>query len=76
MSTPVVASPQALCGIDRDNALALLAASSAEQYEQKILQLLDNEEQQRQLGQLGRRWVDENFAWPSNLSRMNEVLRG
>lgn len=74
MGKAVVASPPALAALQCRPGVDLLAASSAAEWIQTILRLLDNEGLRKQLGASGRKYVEEHHAWEQCLEPLTELL--
>lgn len=70
MATPVLASPQALEGIDYPVGIDLLEAESSEQFAEQAIPLLQN----RRVAPGAREWVKRRYDWNVNLSLLCEML--
>jgi len=72
-ATPVVTTPQAISALavqpDRD----LLVASEPADFVAKILSLLDEPDQRRNLGDYGRRFVEHNHDWEAISAQLTGV---
>jgi sugar transferase (PEP-CTERM/EpsH1 system associated) len=74
MARPVVASPQALAGLgDRPDLPALRAEGPCE-WAGLVGSLLDDEDQRRQLGAAGRRYVERHHHWEHCLGAFLPLL--
>jgi len=63
MQKPVVASPQALEGLDVEDGRHLLRAETPRQWRERILQLIRDEDLRRRLGKSARAWVQRRYNW-------------
>jgi sugar transferase (PEP-CTERM/EpsH1 system associated) len=63
MARPVVASPQALAGLGQCADLPALRADTPSQWIESLCELLGDPLRCRQLGQAGRRYVEQHHDW-------------
>jgi glycosyltransferase involved in cell wall biosynthesis len=61
--TPVVATPQAVSAIDLTPGEDALIAADPQSFADSILRLLENKDDQRKLGENGRKYVEMNHRW-------------
>ena len=73
MEKAIVVSPEAMTGIDAPGNAAVIAYKPNSMAE-KILQLLDNEEERKNLGETARRYVLEHHQWAITLMRFDTAL--
>jgi polysaccharide biosynthesis protein PslH len=72
-ATPVVSTPQSVSSLQAVPGQDLLMADDAQSFARALLCLLDDGEQRYQIGQSGRRYVEEHHHWDvisSNLERV------
>jgi sugar transferase (PEP-CTERM/EpsH1 system associated) len=74
MGRPVVASPQALAGLKHRLDAPVLTACSPDEWVDVVVRLLDNEALRRQLGALGRDYVEEHYDWGQCLEPFGALL--
>lgn len=74
MGKAVVASPQALAGLKRRLEAPVLTAASSTEWVDRVVRLLDNEALRRQLGALGRSYVEEHHRWDTCLEPFESLL--
>lgn len=72
---PVIASTQAASGIHALPQRDLLVAANTQEFVAGILYLLSNEARRLQLGQAGRRYVEQNHAWGSTVTRLEAIYQ-
>lgn len=41
----------------------------------KIIYLLNNPEEARDMGRVGRKWIEENWTWEKNVKKLNNLLK-
>lgn len=70
MAKPVLASPQALDGIDFQVGHDLRHAETSEQFVSQALPLLET----RQAAPAARDWIKRRYDWDTNLSRLHALL--
>jgi sugar transferase (PEP-CTERM/EpsH1 system associated) len=75
MGKAVVASPASLEGVKARPGLHLLAASSASEWTQTVLRLLDDPALRERLGDAGRRYVESHHRWDRCLEPFSRLLR-
>jgi sugar transferase (PEP-CTERM/EpsH1 system associated) len=73
MGKPVVASPQALNGINRDDVPALVARS-VDEWASQIDRLLRDDAARRELGCAGRRYAEDHHDWDQCLQPIEALL--
>jgi sugar transferase (PEP-CTERM/EpsH1 system associated) len=74
MAVPVVASPMAFRGVGAPDGEGVLVADTPAQFAEKALCLLLDPAGARQLGDRGRRFVEQNCVWEKNLLRLEQIL--
>ena len=74
MGRSMVASPQALEGLGVVPGREALSASSVAEWVQAVLKLFDDSILRQQLGQLGRRFVEEHHRWDVCLRPLEQLL--
>jgi sugar transferase (PEP-CTERM/EpsH1 system associated) len=74
MAKPVVASPQALVGLSDQPGLPAVSAASPKEWIDAIVDLLADQARRRQLGQAGRRYVEEHHTWERCLAPFTPLL--
>src|SRR5262249_48038034 len=62
MAKPVVASPQALAGLEHKTDLPALQATLTHEWVASLITLLENDGQRRELGAAGRRFVKKHHS--------------
>jgi glycosyltransferase involved in cell wall biosynthesis len=70
MARPIVASPQAVTGLDVSGAWRL--ADQPEQWVEHLACLWDSPQDAQTLGQTARQWVLQNHSWTTNAKRLRE----
>ncbi len=71
--TPVVATPQAVAALHVRSGEHLLVADGAPAMADAVLNLLDNEDLQKRLGQAGRQYVEAEHSWANIAERLEAV---
>ena len=74
MSKALVASPACLQGVHAQPDVHLLRADSAKDWQQTILRLINSPGLRRQLGQAGRRFVEDRHRWDHCLEPLGRLL--
>jgi sugar transferase (PEP-CTERM/EpsH1 system associated) len=74
MAKPVVASPQALAGLGDRPDLPALRAEESREWVEAIRSLLGDEDERRQRGAAGRRYVERYHTWGSCLGAFLSLL--
>jgi polysaccharide biosynthesis protein PslH len=74
MSKAVVASPQALAGIQAKPAVHLLSATSVTDWVQAVNRLWDDSSLRSRLGRAGRAYVEKHHRWEVCLEVFSELL--
>ena len=74
-STPVVATPRAILALSAQPGRDLLVAERPDEIAAQILQLVDNPDYRRQLGENGRRYVQQNHSWSGVAEQLEDVYR-
>lgn len=75
MARPVVATSQALEGIDADYGEEVLQADDPDEFTGKIVALLDSDKESL-IGKSARARVMRDYAWRENIDRLTGMLRG
>lgn len=73
--TPVVTTPQAVTSLCLEPGRDLVVADTPEKYARAILDLLDQPQQQMQLSENGRRYVEHYHHWPNVAARLETIYR-
>jgi glycosyltransferase involved in cell wall biosynthesis len=74
MSKAIVASPQALVGLEFEHGTHALCAAEPQQWASALDALLSSAEQRRRLGRNARRLVEERYRWEARLAPLADVL--
>ncbi len=74
MAKPVIATPQALDGLDVTPGGEAVAASTPNEWIQSIRQLLHGESERRRLGQAARDFVVARHSWTHCLAPISQML--
>jgi glycosyltransferase involved in cell wall biosynthesis len=74
MAKAVVASPQALEGIEAIPGEHLLTASTRAEWAEAIVHLHENPAHRQRLGSAARRFVEAHHRWANCLEPMSELL--
>ena len=74
MAAPVVATAAAAEGLAVAEGEDYLRADTPEAFAEKVSSLLNNEEEQRRLGNNARRTVLEAYRWKAQLTRLDQVI--
>jgi sugar transferase (PEP-CTERM/EpsH1 system associated) len=74
MGKPVLASPQALAGLEHKPHLPALAATLPHEWIGLLVALLEDEGKRRELGAAGRRFVELYHAWDRCLEPFDRLL--
>lgn len=75
MAKPVLASGAALEGIELQVPTHACQANSPEDWAQQLLRLFDQKEEQTQLGQAARKFVETHYDWPARLQSLDTFLQ-
>jgi glycosyltransferase involved in cell wall biosynthesis len=71
--TPVVTSAQAASGLKAVSGRDLLVAKTSEAFAEAILSILDHPRRGRELGQSGRRYVEQHHSWDNIVQSLEAV---
>lgn len=74
MAKTVVASPQALTGLELENGKHAVSANEPDEWIKALVDLLSSKEKQQQIGQAARNFVEQNYRWEARLSPLDDVL--
>ncbi|MBL7066163.1 MAG: glycosyltransferase, partial [Anaerolineae bacterium] len=74
-STPVVATPYALGGIEAADGEHLLVGQGAEAFAEQVVRLLKDSALQRRLARNARHLVEEKYTWERSVGMLEEVYR-
>jgi sugar transferase (PEP-CTERM/EpsH1 system associated) len=74
MGKAVVAAPAALAALQTQPGVHLLEASSAEEWIQAVVNLMEHEGLRRALGTAGRQYVEAHHAWDRCLQPLTDLL--
>lgn len=72
MGIPVVTTPEGAEGINADKSI-LAVAKSNEEYAQKVIALLRDEAQNKEIGQKTREFILNNFSWCEIGKQLNDI---
>jgi sugar transferase (PEP-CTERM/EpsH1 system associated) len=75
MAKPVIATPQALEGLDLLQGVDVLPATSSHQWIESLRDLFRNDQERRRLAERGREFVEARHSWPARLAALSEILR-
>ena len=76
MGKAVVATPQALEGIEAEADLHFYEATTADQWVAATCRLFESADVRQRVGQAGRRFVEDNHHWADCLKPFDELLKG
>ena len=74
-ATPVITTLQAISALQIEAGQDVLVADQPEQFAQTILNLLNNPQQQEQVGQAGYRYVHTHHHWPNIVARLENIYQ-
>lgn len=74
MGVPVVASAIAAGGVDATPGEHLLVATTAENYRDAILEILEDPAVRVRLSRAGRARIESHHAWPSSMRRLDTII--
>ena len=74
-ATPVVTTPQAISALAIQPGRDLLVADNPQAFAATLLNLLDNPQQQRQIGQAGRAYIEDKHHWNNIAARLEDIYR-
>ncbi len=74
MAKAVVASPQALTGLELRHGEHVSCASSPQEWVDSLVDLLDSPERRQQLGRSARSLVERQYRWEARLAPLGEIL--
>jgi glycosyltransferase involved in cell wall biosynthesis len=73
MGVPVVTTSVGAAGIEAKVGHDLIVADEPKEFASKVIQLLDDPELRREIGQNGRRLVEEKYNWPDVVGRLEKI---
>jgi glycosyltransferase involved in cell wall biosynthesis len=73
MGVPVVTTSVGAAGIEAKVGHDLIVADEPKEFASKVIQLLDDLELRQQIGQNGRRLVEEKYNWPDVVGRLDKI---
>jgi len=73
MGVPVVTTSVGAAGIEAKVGHDLIVADEPKEFADKVIQLLDDQELRREIGQNGRRLVEEKYNWPDVVRRLDKI---
>jgi polysaccharide biosynthesis protein PslH len=73
--TPVVATPQALAGIEAQADLHALCAEDAPAFAAKLVQLLQDATLRQQLAQAARTWLEVRYTWEATANAVDRLYQ-
>jgi sugar transferase (PEP-CTERM/EpsH1 system associated) len=71
--TPVIATSQAVSALSIRHDRDAIIADEPGKFAQSVLDLLKNPNQQREVGQAGRRYVEDNHRWTDITSKLEQI---
>ncbi len=71
--TPVVSTPAAISALKVVPEEEVLLGANPEAFAQAVLSVLENQHQQRKLGEAGRRYVERNHRWPYIAEQLESI---
>lgn len=74
MRVPVVATPAAIAGIDAVNGRDVLVEEEPEKFADAVIKLLKNPDLRLEIAHNARQFVENNYNWNKNLSRLDDIL--
>ncbi len=74
--TPMVSTSQAVSALEAWPGRDVLVADHAEEFADKVVELLGDPQRQRQLGQAGRRYVEAQHNWARITTRLEGIYHG
>jgi sugar transferase (PEP-CTERM/EpsH1 system associated) len=74
MGKATVASPQPLAGLQAEPGIHLLAAATPAEWVEALVSLFGDPQRRRQLGNAGRRYVEEHHRWGQCLAPFGPLL--
>jgi polysaccharide biosynthesis protein PslH len=74
MAKPVVASPQALTGLELENGMHAVCANEPDEWVASLVDLLSSKEKQQHIGQAARKFVELNYRWEARLAPLDDIL--
>ena len=74
MGIPVVATPAANAGIEARDKHQILVADSPEDFARSVLMLLKDPQLRKTVADNARQFVQDNFSWDKNLSKLDELI--
>lgn len=75
MELPVIATSVAAEGIPASSENGIIIADSKEDFVSSIRHLLDNPDEARRLGLVGRKFAQDHFDWEHNISKIYEIYK-
>jgi sugar transferase (PEP-CTERM/EpsH1 system associated) len=74
MGLPTVATTAAFDGVEAEQDRHVLVADTALSFADAVVRLLNDGGLRQRLGQAARAWVEANYRWETQLSRLDKVL--
>ena len=74
MGIPVVATTAANAGIEARDKQQILVADSPEDFARSVLMLLKDPQLRKTIADNARQFVQDNFSWDKNLSRLDALI--
>jgi glycosyltransferase involved in cell wall biosynthesis len=71
--TPVVSTPKGCAALNVVPERDLLVADDAQTFATALLDLIGDPDRQRQIGQAGCSYVNENYSWARNSVQLQQV---
>jgi len=74
MGIPVVATPQALEGIEAQPGRDFILGENAEKIAEGVIQLIKKVDLRKSIGDNARRIIEKNYCWATNLQKLDSIL--
>lgn len=74
MSAPVVATSQAIKGINPEVGNDVLCGDTDSDFAKNVIALIKNPDLRQQIGQNGRRLVETKYSWNENPQKLEAIL--
>jgi sugar transferase (PEP-CTERM/EpsH1 system associated) len=71
----VVITSKAVLGLKPQADKNVLVADNPQDFASKVIMLLEDGDLRRRLGELARKYVEENYNWERNISKLDEILK-
>ncbi|MEZ5591624.1 MAG: TIGR03087 family PEP-CTERM/XrtA system glycosyltransferase [Gammaproteobacteria bacterium] len=74
MAKAVVATPQALEGIQAEPGIEVLSAADEHSFATAVIELIQNKSKAQEMGELARECVQRDYNWEKNLSLLDSLI--